>query len=146
MLECLVVRELFFLDSLLLLLLLLLLLRLVLLRRDRHGDPAISLRVAMTFEKKVFYQFLPRKFIAFFGRPEAYHRHVKKFVFKKNYRGGPRSLMATTPDSHAGGPGFKSRCRPTNFGAHLPYTPPPGRKDVSRVPKGMVYAKAEHPE
>ena len=26
-----------------------------------------------------------------------------------------------------------------------PYTPPPGRKDVSRVPKGMVYAKAEHP-
>ncbi len=41
--------------------------------------------------------------------------------------------MAKTPDSHAGGPGFKSRCRPTNFGAHLPYTPPPGRKDASRV-------------
>ncbi len=31
--------------------------------------------------------------------------------------------MTTTPDSHAGGPGFKSRCRPTNFGAPLPYTP-----------------------
>ena len=59
--------------------------------------------------------------------------------------GGPRSVMAKTPDSHAGGPGFKSRCRPTNFGSHLPYTPPPGRKDASRVPKGMVYAKAEHP-
>ncbi len=28
---------------------------------------------------------------------------------------GPRSVMASTPDSHAGGPGFKSRCRPTNF-------------------------------
>ncbi len=53
--------------------------------------------------------------------------------------------MATTPDLHAGGSGFKSRCRPTNFGAHLPHTPPPGRKDVSRVPKGMVYAKAKHP-
>ncbi len=50
--------------------------------------------------------------------------------------------MATTPDLHAGGPRFKSRCRPTNFGAHLPYTPPPGHKDASRVPKGMVYAKA----
>ncbi len=59
--------------------------------------------------------------------------------------GGPCNVMATTPDSHAGGPGFKSRCRPTNFGAHLLYTPPPGRKDVSRVPKGMVYAKAKHP-
>ncbi len=32
-------------------------------------------------------------------------------------RGGPRSVMASTPDSHAGGPGFKSRCRPTNFRA-----------------------------
>ncbi len=53
--------------------------------------------------------------------------------------------MATTPGSHAGGPGFKSRCHPTNFGAHLPYTPLPGRKDASRVPKGMVYAKVEHP-
>ncbi len=30
-------------------------------------------------------------------------------------RGGLRSVMASTPDSHAGGPGFKSRCRPTNF-------------------------------
>ncbi len=52
--------------------------------------------------------------------------------------GSPRSVMATTPDSHAGGPhaggpGFVSRCRPTNFGAHLPYTPPPSRKDVSTV-------------
>ena len=46
--------------------------------------------------------------------------------------------MVTTPDSHAGGPGFKSRCRLTNFGAHLPHTPPQGRKDASRVPKGMV--------
>ena len=30
-------------------------------------------------------------------------------------RGGPRSVAASTPDSHAGGPGFKSRCHPTNF-------------------------------
>ncbi len=28
---------------------------------------------------------------------------------------GPRSVMASSPDSHAGGPGFKSWCRPTNF-------------------------------
>ncbi len=34
---------------------------------------------------------------------------------------------------------------PPKFGAHLPYTPPPGRKDASRVPYGMVYAKAEDP-
>ncbi len=47
--------------------------------------------------------------------------------------------MAKTPDSLAGGPGFKSLCRPTNLGAHPPYTPPPGRKDASRVPRGMVY-------
>ncbi len=31
------------------------------------------------------------------------------------FGGAPRSVMASTPDSHAGGPGFKSRCRPTNF-------------------------------
>ncbi len=68
-------------------------------------------------------------------------QHVSLCYFVE--RGGPRSVMAMTPDSHAGGPGFKSRCCPTNFGAHLPYTPPPGRKDVSRVPKGMVYAKAD---
>ncbi len=51
-------------------------------------------------------------------------------------KGDFHCVMAKTPDSHAGGPGFKSRCRPINFGAHLPYTPPPGRKDVSRVPEG----------
>ena len=39
-------------------------------------------------------------------------------------RGGPRSVMATTPDSHAGGPRFKSRCRPTKkFGAQTPPYP-----------------------
>ncbi len=31
-------------------------------------------------------------------------------------RGGPHSVMVTTPDSQAGGPGLKSRCRLTNFG------------------------------
>ena len=30
-------------------------------------------------------------------------------------RGSLRSVMASSPDSYAGGPGFKSRCRPTNF-------------------------------
>ncbi len=72
------------------------------------------------------------------------HKRDFLYLFKLIFPlkgGGPR----TTPDLHAGGSGFKSRWRPTNFGAHLPYTPPPGRKDVSRVPKGMVYAKAEHP-
>ncbi len=76
-------------------------------------------------------------------RSERIRQKIK--VNKLDGGGGPRSVMVTTPDSHAGGPGFKSRCRPTNFGAHLPHTPPPGRKDASRVPKGMVYAKAEHP-
>ncbi len=32
-----------------------------------------------------------------------------------NVQGRPRSVLASTPDSHAGGPGFKSRRRPTNF-------------------------------
>ncbi len=86
--------------------------------------------------------------------PSRPKRRREENIYKKNshlfryiifFGGGPRSVMATTPDSHAGGPGFESRCRPTNFGAYLLYTPPPGHKDVSRVPKGMVYAKAEHP-
>ncbi len=51
--------------------------------------------------------------------------------------------MATTPDSHAGGPGFKS---PTNFGAHLLYTPPSGRKDASRVPKRDGVRESRAPE
>ncbi len=37
--------------------------------------------------------------------------HYIKYIFG----GGPRSVLASTPDSHAGGPGFKSWCRPTNF-------------------------------
>ena len=46
--------------------------------------------------------------------------------------------MVTTPDSHAERPGFKSRCRPTTLEPISPHTPPPGRKDASRAPKGMV--------
>ena len=37
-----------------------------------------------------------------------------KKIFHNNGEGAaPRSVMAMTPDSHAGGPGFKSRCPPT---------------------------------
>ena len=44
-------------------------------------------------------------------------------------------------------PGSNPGAAPPMFGAHTPpYYPPPGRKDVPRVPdKGMVHAKAEHP-
>ena len=61
--------------------------------------------------------------------------------------------MATTPDSHAGGPGFEFWCSPTKkFGAiETPQTPPQSRKYVSRVPPprngpcGMVYAEGRAP-
>ncbi len=45
------------------------------------------------------------------------HRPLWKGKPSNNLRigGGSRSVMASTPDSHAGGPGFKSRCSPTNF-------------------------------
>ncbi len=65
---------------------------------------------------------------------------------------GPRSVTATTPDSHAGGPGFKSRCRPTKVWSQPkhPHTPPSSLKDVSRVPPpkepcGTVYAEGRAP-
>ncbi len=39
----------------------------------------------------------------------------QNFQIRLTCWGVPRSEMASTPDSHAGGLGFKSRCRPTNF-------------------------------
>ena len=41
--------------------------------------------------------------------------------------------MAMTPDSHAGGPGFKSRCRPTKVWS--PNTPIP-RLQVAKMRQG----------
>ena len=58
------------------------------------------------------------------------------------YGGSPRNIMATTPDSHAGGPGFKSRCRPTK--GYSPNNPIP-RLQVAKTcqgslpPKGAVW-------
>ena len=45
----------------------------------------------------------------------------RNFIFTFFSGGGPRSVMATTPDSHAGSPGFKSLCRPTKI--RSPSTP-----------------------
>ena len=53
----------------------------------------------------------------------------KKYV---KPRGDGVKLIA--PASQAGGPGFDPRSGQTKFRAHLPHTPPPGRKDTSRVP------------
>ncbi len=37
-------------------------------------------------------------------------KKIKKQILKvSESKGGPHSVMATTPDSHAGGPGFKSQ-------------------------------------
>ncbi len=94
-----------------------------------HEEVEMGRSVARWFDSKVTRNWLKRDSLQF---------------LQINNTGGPGSVMAKTPDSHARGPGFQSWCRPTNFGAHLPYTPPPGRKDASRVPKGMVYANAEH--
>ncbi len=66
--------------------------------------------------------------------------------------GGPHSVMATTPDSHAGGLGFKSRCRPTKVWS--PNTPIPrlqvammhqGSLPPKKGPFGMAYAKGGAP-
>ncbi len=52
-------------------------------------------------------------------------------------RGGPRSVMASTPDSHAGGPGFKSQCRPTNFRPVWSPNPSPYPRLKSKNGKGF---------
>ncbi len=56
-----------------------------------------------------------------------------------------RKRNGYTPDSHAGDPGFESRCRPTKVWSLN--TPIP-RLQVAKMCqgslKGMVYAKAEH--
>ena len=70
---------------------------------------------------------------------------------KTTRRGCPCSVMATTTDSHAGGPGSNPGAAPPKFGAQTPPYPAPGRKDVSRsLPHkrghmGCWTLKAKHP-
>ncbi len=66
--------------------------------------------------------------------------------------GGPHSVMARTYDSQAGGLGFKSRCRPTKFGARpLPHPRLQvaimcqGSLSPERSHVGWYTQKAEHP-
>ncbi len=47
-----------------------------------------------------------------FFKGEVRKSNFQQYIF---FRGGPRSVTASTPDSQAEGPGFKSQCHPTNF-------------------------------
>ena len=73
---------------------------------------------------------------------------MKHFIFREQCKKSTKisQRIGYTPDSQAGGPGFKSRCRPTKVWS--PNTPIP-RLQVAKMCqgslKGMVYAKAEHP-
>ncbi len=50
--------------------------------------------------------------------------------------GCPRSLMAMSPDLHAGGPGLESRCRPTKV--WNPNTPIP--RQVAKMCQGSIFS------
>ncbi len=64
--------------------------------------------------------------------------------------GGPRSVMATTPESHAGGPGLESQSRPTKVWS--PNAPIPclqvakmRQGSFPRPPKGAMWDGARKP-
>ncbi len=82
----------------------------------------------------IFFKYEYRKILTEYEAPKGFVDFFSNNYLKILFIG----VMASTPDSHAGGPGFKSRCRPTNFRPVWSPNPSPYPPKVKRMARASL--------